>query len=57
MTLGIRCDRIDAETFRRCDAELWGMAFNAKPADWTVVDLGFGDHRDYCPRHAPRGER
>lgn len=43
--IGIRCDRAD------CPAELWGLAFNAKPEGWAVVDLGHGDHMDYCPEH------
>lgn len=45
--LGIRCDRVG------CDNEIWGMAFDAKPDTWSVVDLGNGDHMDYCPVHAP----
>ncbi len=55
MTLGIRCDHI-GEDFCRCGEELWGMAFDAKPAGWIVVDLGHGDHMDYCcPEHVPAG--
>ena len=52
--LGIRCDRVDSN-FKACDNEMWGMAFDAYPAGWTIVDLGNGDHRDYCPVHAPVG--
>jgi hypothetical protein len=56
MTLSIRCDHV-SPIFQRCDAELTGLAFNAKPANWTVIELGDGDHYDYCPDHAPtRGD-
>jgi hypothetical protein len=50
MTLTIHCDHIS--DWKLCPEELSGMAFNAKPASWLVVDLGHGDHRDYCPEHA-----
>jgi hypothetical protein len=46
----IRCDYVDAN-FRLCSAELSGLAFNAKPASWTVIECNHGDHRDYCPEH------
>lgn len=51
MTLTIRCDHV-GEDFTYCQEELSGMAFNAKPAHWSVVEMGEGDHRDYCPEHA-----
>lgn len=46
----IRCDRVDS-SFKQCDAQLSGLSFNTKPAGWTIVDLGHGDHMDYCPQH------
>lgn len=48
------CERAELwpSEFRGCPEELSGLAFNAKPASWTVVDLGHGDHSDYCPQHA-----
>jgi len=48
----IRCDRIDPETFKLCTSELSGLAFNQYPQSWKIVDLGEGDHMDYCPMHA-----
>jgi hypothetical protein len=51
VTLTIRCD-YGGPDFKLCKEELSGMAFNAKPASWVVVDKGHGDHRDYCPEHA-----
>lgn len=51
MSLTIRCDYVD-EAFQRCSAELSGLSFNAKPADWTVRLREYGDHSDYCPEHA-----
>lgn len=30
MTLSIRCDHVDPD-FQQCEAQLSGMAFNAKP--------------------------
>jgi hypothetical protein len=51
MTLTIRCDHVGPD-FKMCPEELSGMTFNAKPASWSVLDLGHGDHRDFCPEHA-----
>lgn len=47
----IRCDYVD-ENFKLCPEELSGLAFNAKPASWTVIDRGHGDHTDYCHLHS-----
>lgn len=52
MSLTIRCDAVNGSSFR-CDEQLTGLGFNAKPANWYVAILNeHGDHMDYCPKHA-----
>jgi len=56
MTLTIQCDHVGAD-FKRCEAALSGLAFNAMPSGWTTVDLGHGDHFDYCTEHTPEPKK